>query len=258
MTAIDHPVLYAAGALIALFCSGWIGRIAASRRQRLADSERADFGTVVAATLTLLGLIVGFSFSMALSRYDLRKSYEEAEANAIGTEYLRADLLAQADATKVKELLRLYLQVRIDFYTTVAVDDLARIDARTTQLQGELWSAVRQIAVADRSAVTALVVAGMNDVLNSQGYAQAVWWNRIPLPAWALMMIMALCSTFLVGYNAKDTHRERGLLLVLPIVLSISFYLIADIESPRGGFIRVSPQNLLALMESFQKSHQNR
>ena len=66
----------------------------------LREEERADFGVVLSATLTLLGLLIGFSFSMAVSRYDQRKNLEEAEANAIGTEYVRADLLPTGDATK--------------------------------------------------------------------------------------------------------------------------------------------------------------
>jgi hypothetical protein len=92
------------------------------------SEEREDFGVLLTATLTLLGLIIGFTFSMAISRYDQRKNYEEEEANAIGTEYLRAN---------------------------------------ATQ--------------------TALAVMGMNDVLNTQGYTQAAWWNRIPMAAWGLM-----------------------------------------------------------------------
>lgn len=212
---------------------------------------------VVGATLTLLGLIIGFSFSMALSRYEQRKSFEEAEANAIGTEYLRADLLPEVDAMKVKALLRSYLHARIEFYSAGEGAQLSAIDAKTSQLQNELWTAVRRLTAADRNPVTALAITGMNDVLNSQGYTQAAWWNRIPPSAWALMVAMAICSTFLVGYNAKHTRRERGLLLVLPIVLSISFFLIADIESPRGGFIRVVPQNLLALTESMRSPDLN-
>ena len=73
---------------------------------------------MLAATLTLLGLIIGFSFSMATSRYDLRKNYEETEANAIGTEYLRADLLPQADAARTRALLRQYLRSVCSFTAT--------------------------------------------------------------------------------------------------------------------------------------------
>ena len=64
------------------------------------------------ATLTLLALLIGFSFSMAISLYDQRKNYEEAEANAIGTEFGRADLLPAGDSAKVRDLLRKYLDRR--------------------------------------------------------------------------------------------------------------------------------------------------
>jgi hypothetical protein len=254
MNVTDEPLLLSALALAALVGSGWLGRLAARRRRLLGEGEREDFGLVVGATLTLLGLIVGFSFSMALDRYDQRKALEEDEANAIGTAYLRAELLPEADATRLKGALRAYLKARIDFYATWEGGDLGPVDAKTTLLQGEMWNVVKAATIANQNPVTALVAAGVNDVLNAQGYAQAAWWNRIPPPAWAMMGAIALCATFLVGYSAKNTPREHGLLLVLPLVLSTAFYLIADIESPRGGSIRVVPQNLQALATSMLKA----
>ena len=101
---------------------------------------------VLGATLTLLGLLIGFSFSMAVSRYDQRKNYEEAEANAIGTEYVRADLLPAGDAAEVRELLKKYLDQRMLFYTTRDQRQLAKINADTAELQTKLWSAVRASA----------------------------------------------------------------------------------------------------------------
>jgi hypothetical protein len=91
------------------------------------------------ATLTLLGLIIGFTFSMALGRYDQRKNYEEDEANAIGTEYVRADLLPAADAAKVRAPLLRYLDQRVLFYPTRDERRLRQIDADTARLQAELW-----------------------------------------------------------------------------------------------------------------------
>jgi purine-cytosine permease-like protein len=98
----------------------------------------------------------------------------------------------------------------------------------------------------------ALVVSGMNDVLNSQSYTQAAWWNRIPTAAWILMLAIAVCCNVLVGSRAHNFRQEAVVLLVLPLVASISFSLIADIDSPRGGLIRVIPQNLGALAESLR------
>jgi hypothetical protein len=189
---------------------------------------------------------------MAVSRYDQRKNYEEAEANAIGTEYLRAKLLPAADAEKLRVLLRTYLDQRVLFYVTRREQQIRQINASTAQLQNELWSAVLTPAEAKPTPIVALAVSGMNDVLNSQGYTQAAWWNRIPIAAWYLMTAIAICCNILVGYGARTVKAGSILLLVLPLVVSIAFFLIADIDSPRGGVIRVKPENLHSLVESLR------
>jgi hypothetical protein len=163
---------------------------------------------------------------------------------------VRADLLPTADGAKVRALLRDYLDQRVLFYVTRDGKKIRQINARTAQLQTELWSPVLAPAAAQPTAPVALAVSGMNDVLNSQGYTQAAWWNRIPVPAWFLMLAIGICCNVLVGYGARNVKAEGILLLVLPLVVSVSFYLIADIDSPRGGFIRVKPQNLISLVDS--------
>src|ERR1039458_3681752 len=112
----EYPPLVFALSFIAMWLSARVGWWFHRRWGALDDETHQDFGFILAATLTLLGLIIGFSFSMATSRYDQRKNYEEAEANAIGTEYVRADLLPAADAARVRELLRKYLNERVLFY----------------------------------------------------------------------------------------------------------------------------------------------
>lgn len=163
---------------------------------------------------------------------------------------MRADLLPAESAASVRELLRRYLDQRITFYETNDQREINRVDADTGKLQAELWSAVLPAANAQPIYVTALSVSGMNDVLNSQGYTQAAWWNRIPVAAWVLMGLIAISCNLLIGYS----ERQEGvrLLFVLPIIASISFLLIADIDSPRGGIIRVLPQNLIALNHSIK------
>jgi hypothetical protein len=246
----DYPVLVFALSFLVLWSSTRIGASLLRKHQQMQQDVREDFGIVLAAALTLLGLIIGFSFSMAIGRYDQRKNYEEAEANAIGTEHVRADLLPAADAAKVRSLLRDYLDQRVLFYTTRDERQIAQINARTTRLQADLWSAVLAPAAAKPTLTVALAVSGMNDVLNSQGYTQAAWWNRIPLAAWALMGTIAVCCCLLVGYCARNVKAEGLMLTILPFVVSISFFLIADIDSPRGGVIRVYPQNLTSLVQS--------
>jgi len=248
MNLMNSPLLVLALSLVVLTIAAAIGDAIRRWVIPLQEGDRNDFSVVLGANLTLLGLLIGFSFSMAVSRYDQRKNYEEAEANAIGTEYVRADLLPVGDADKVRALLKKYLDQRILFYATGDHDRLAKINADTAELQNDLWSAVRPGAAAQPTAVVALAVSGMNDVLNSQGYTQAAWWNRIPIAAWALMSLIAFCCNLLIGYGAH--RKDWRTFLIVPVAVSIAFFLIADIDSPRGGSIRVAPQNLLSLSQS--------
>jgi hypothetical protein len=230
----------------------WLSaRVGAEFRKRhlLEDDLRHDLDVVVAAVLTLLGLITGFSFSMATSRYDQRKSCEEAEANAIGTEYVRADLLPTADGARVRNLLSDYLGQRILFYQTRDEVRLELINDAAVRLQTDLWSAV-QATGQPPTPLLALAVSGMNDVLNSQGYTQAAWSNRIPPAAWVLMLVIAIFANAMFGYGARRAKPGVIHLVVLPLVLSIAFLLIADIDSPRSGVIRVAPENLIRLAQS--------
>jgi hypothetical protein len=199
--------------------------------------------------LTLLGLIIGFTFSMAGTRYDQRKNLEEEEANAIGTEYVRADLLPADAAEKVRGLLRSYLEQRVLFYTYTSDDQLREVNATTAKLQAELWEAVKAPAERDRSTVEALTVSGMNDVLNSQGYTQAAWWNRIPLAAWGLMWVIAICCNLMIGFYLRPKD-PKSIRFVMPVVIAVALLLIADIDAPRRGIITVLPKNLVNLSDS--------
>jgi hypothetical protein len=245
-----YPVLVFAAAFASLSlasaAAAWLRR----RYSSVSDELNEDLSVILAATLTLLALIIGFSFSMATNRYDQRKNFEEAEANAIGTEILRADLLPPADAANVRKLLGDYLNQRIVFYINKDDAQRTRIDDRISQLETDLWAAVRGPAAAQPTPVAALVLAGMNDVINSQGYTQAAYWNRIPTAAWFLMAAIALCSNALFGYRSRNGKAASKLALVLPFVVSIAFLLIADIDAPRHGLIHVSPQNLESLAKS--------
>lgn len=252
MNVIFHfPFVFFAASLVILWLSVELGALISRKFRPVKDSERDDLGLVVSASLTLLALIIGFSFSMAVSRYDQRKNYEEEEANAIGTEYARADLLPAASATEVRGLLKQYLDQRVLFYTARDAGKLVSVEQETMRLQNNMWSSVQRAAVAQPVPTVALTVMGMNDVLNRQGYTQAAWLNRIPAGAWGLMSTLGISCCLLIGYAA----RQRGgvLFLVLPFLVSIAFFLIADIDSPRRGVIRVAPQNLIALQQSLGK-----
>jgi len=247
---LRYPIVFSMLCFVVLWLSAQGGQYLRKRQGELDEGERADLGIILTAVLTLLGLIIGFTFSMAVSRYDQRKNYEAAEANVIGTEYLRAGLLPAADAARVRGLLKRYLDQRVLFYTTRDARLLEQIKVTTAQLQTDLWAAVQAPALAQPTPIVALAVSGMNDVLDSQGYAQAADWNRIPIPAWGLMGAIAILSSILIGLYARYKTGKITKVFILPLIVSIAFFLIADLDSPRGGIIRVSPENLASLILS--------
>lgn len=252
MEVFDRPLLVLALSFLLLWLSTRVGATLLRRKRKLQESMREDFGTILTTTLTLSGLIIGFTFSMAIGRYELRKTYEEAEANAIGTEYVRVDLLPVPQADTLRPLLRQYVDERVLFYTARGAEQIREIAGRTAQLQTRLWSTVAGTAATQPTPVVALALAGMNDVLNSQGYTQAAWWNHIPQAAWMLMIAISVIAHMMIGFGTQSAKAESALFAVLPLVVSISFMLIADIDSPRAGIIRVKPQNLIAVAESMR------
>lgn len=184
---------------------------------------------------------------MAIDRHDQREIFEEGEANAIGTEYLRADLLPAKTSSATKDLLLQYVDQRIQFYSKQSPEKIQEIRNNTDRLQIALWNEILPTVKAQSTPAMALVASGMNDVINAQGYVQAAWWNRIPFTAWALMAAIAICANLLVGFGARNFEKNVGLFMIFPFVISISFFLISDIDSPRGGVIRIEARNLVAL-----------
>jgi hypothetical protein len=245
---VDFPLLVLGLSFAALALSVKVGDFIRKRSGASQEKPRDDLGVVLAATLTLLGLIIGFSFSMATSRYELRKSCEQIEANAIATEWIRSDLLPGADAPKLRELLKTYLDKRLLFYTVRNRQQLRSISFETTQLQNDLWSAIRSGFPSAPPPVQGILISGLNDVINSEASTQAAFDNRVPLLAWLLIVVIASGCSFLIGLRA---HRTDWLVfLVIPIAISISLFLIADLDSPREGAIRNGPKNLIRLTDA--------
>jgi hypothetical protein len=245
---VDAPALLFVVSFVGLLLAAWVGVVSQKVWSPIKAGDQNEFNIVQSAALTLLGLIVGFSFAMAVSRYDQRKNLEEAEANAIGTEYVRADLMPENAAADTRALLKRYLDQRIAFYETTDQGKLKQIRADTEKLGADLWVLARSVAVAQPTPVSALAASGMNDVLNSADYTTAAWLNRIPTPAWWLMVVIGAACNLTLGFGAR--RYNSFLLLVLPLTVAVAFYLIADIDSPRGGPVQVLPENLVRLAAS--------
>ncbi len=244
---VDRPLLMLVVSFVALLLAAMLGVVAHKAWNPAKASDHNELAIVQSAALTLLGLIVGFSFAMAISRYDQRKGLEEAEANAIGTEYLRAGLMPESAAVKARGALKRYLDLRIQYYVTTDQSELGRVGAERAKLEADLWAAARSLSEVSPTPVTALVASGLNDVFNSTDATTAGWLDRIPVPAWWLLAMIGVAANVMLGFGAR---RFDPLLIVIPLTVSVSLFLIADIDSPRGGVVQVPPLNLTRLANS--------
>ena len=243
----DYPLLFFVVSLLLLWSAATLG----ARLSKRIEDAREDFKFAATATFTLLSLLIGFAFSMAVGRYDQRKGREAEEANVIGTEYLRLDLLPAAGRDTLRRQLEEYLSRRIVFYQTRDRDSLARNLTETRRLQQLLWTTTAVYANPP-SAHTSLVLGGMNEVLDSEGYTDAAWLNRIPRSAWMLLFAIGLCACFLVGLNPERIGTKGAPVWIFPLVVSVALFLIADIDAPRGGLIHVTPENLITVAQSMR------
>ena len=187
---VDHPVVFFVTTLALLIVSARGGVAARAHGHKLTSADGVEFDLVRNAMFTLLGLMVGFAISMAVSRYDLRKSCEEGEANAIGTEYLRLDLMPPEVSAAARATLRTYVDERIAFYRDPDPSREHNKDVQTMETMNSLWAAVAPEAKTRQTPTNALVASGMNDILNSQGYTLAAWQNRVRSSAVLLILIV--------------------------------------------------------------------
>jgi hypothetical protein len=133
---VNHPIIFFLVSVAFMSLGAWVGATILRRSRPLDNDSHDDFRIVQSATLTLLALVIGFTLSMAVGRYDQRKNYEEEEANAIGTEFIRADLLPDAAAAQLRPLISAYLNSRIQFYQTRASEQLATINEKNRSCCG--------------------------------------------------------------------------------------------------------------------------
>lgn len=244
----DHEYLLLVVALATLICAVQAGAWVAARLRPVKEEERGHLSQVTGASLTILALIVGFSFSAAISRYDTRKNCEQEEASAISSEYMLAGLLPDSDAAQVRNLLKQYVKLRIAFYEAPDHSELVPIRAERAKLEAQMWPIVEHDAKANQTPVMGQVVAGMNSVLSRPGYSQAAALDRIPDGAWTLMALLALFCCLLLGYSGHG-RQPLALKLVVPLSLSLAFFIISSLDMQRRGWIRVLPHNLIRVQQ---------
>lgn len=220
------------------------------------DARKGQIGGIQGAILGLLGLLLGFTFAMAVARYETRRELVLKEANAIGTTYLRASLLTETHQAGVESLLRRYVDARIDFYE--AGQDRERQDAaeaQAAQIQHELWAHAVSAGKESPTAITTSFISALNDVIDLDTTRMNALRTHVPGAVWLLVLGVAVCGSFASGYAAGASGARSGFAnFVMPLMIAVVITLIADLDRPRGGLIEIKQQPLLDLRQSINMS----
>jgi len=233
---------------VALFLLASEGGFQVGRRLRKPAAEDGS-GTVLGGLFALLGLLLAFTFGMASARYDGRKQMLLDEANAIGTAYLRADLLPEPVKGEVRTLFRAYVDLRLEVARSGKVQEAIGPSER---IHGELWSRAVRHAEASPTPVAALVVQAVNDVIDMHGKRVALGWrNPIPPTILYTLYLVAVLALGVMGLEGGlRGFRSAAPTLAVVITLATVVALIVDLDRPGEGLLQVSQQAMAELRAS--------
>jgi hypothetical protein len=240
----DMPIwIFAVVSLAVLWAGILVGSWIGQNRRAVVESESKTLTVLEGALLTLFGLLIGFTFSMAVSRYDLRKSLAVQEANAVGTTWLRTGLLPEPQRTEEQNLLRAYVQQRLFYHKTFHKrHELQDTVEQTEKIRDSLWAIASNYASDHREPVTGLYLQSLNNAIDLAGERIAADENRIPPEAWFMLLFVGFVSTAVTG--TKIGAHRWVLQLILPVVLAATLAMTLDLDSPRYGFIHISQANM--------------
>lgn len=250
----QSSLLIASGLLLCMLLAMEVG-FRCGRHRRINAPERIrQANAVLASTLGLLALLLAFTFSAALQRYDDRSLAVVTEANAIGTTYLRAQLLPGGMQDDVQDLLRQYLDVRIqegqvDFSQT---SERALFLRQAKEIETRLWTyAARAVALDPGPVTSGLFIQSLNQLIDSSAARKAANDRHVPEVVMFLMFATVVTTTAILGYASGTAgHRVTLAAFVLAILFVLVAYLIVDLDRPRRGSIQVSQDSLRDLHET--------
>jgi hypothetical protein len=251
MQLFDHlPIwlVFIATAVVFLVAVEFGFRIGLYKFARRDSGQKSQVGTIMGASLALLAFFMAFTFGMASSRQDTRKSLVLEEANAVETTYLRAGLLPEPYRTEVQGLLREYVEIRAK--AKVEPEILKYTIKRSEELHGMLWSEVVALTESTpTTVVSGLFIQSLNEMLDlHEKRLAAAIHNRIPLTIFITLYFVAFLSMAMMGYQAGLTGKRAPIAsLALILVLSAVMILIIDLERPAQSVFNVSQRAMIEL-----------
>lgn len=239
--------------VVAVYAAVELGYRLGARRRRNAEHEaEAPVGAIVGATLGLLAFMLAFTFSLAASRFEDRRRVVLDEANAIGTTYLRAGMLAEPHRSEIRKLLRAYVDQRIRLIKERKIDEVL---AMSNESHARIWARAEAVVKEDRSPIAGLFVNSLNEVIDLHAARiQAGLRSRIPLVIWLALAFVTIVAMLAMGYQMGLASKKRSVAsLSLVFTFSAVLLLIADLDRPGEGMLEVGQQATIDLLESMQE-----
>jgi hypothetical protein len=231
-------------------------RIARKRQTSIDEATKAWFTAIYSAILAMLGLLLGFSYSMAQQRFEARKQLVVEEANAIGTTYLRAQWLPEPYRGDVAKLLRQYVDARLPKdLESRNIDELVQnVSVLSERLLDQLWVHAVEIAKKNPTPVVSLFLSALNETIDLHAKRLAQFQNRVPESVLLLLYLFTSVAMLITGYGS-GLRPQRIVLPIVAMVLLVStaLYVIVDLERPQG-LITVSQESMIRLQQKLMTS----
>ncbi len=251
-----NEFLVVALVFLILIAAGEVGyrlgqRQLARQKNEAAVVKHAHLNEIQTAIFAVLGLLLAFTFSMAVSRFDERKQALVTETNAIGTAYLRVQLLPPGQQATAAATFRQYVDARLatarpNWYLDVG------LEKTTSALQQQLWAQGTHAATQDpRAVTTGLYVQSLNDMFDAQSSRDAARLNQLPATTIYLLLAISMLSVGILGYRSGlGGGRSLTGAILLALVIALVVLIILDLDQPYQGLITNSQQIMIQLRQS--------
>jgi hypothetical protein len=229
-----------------------IGKFMA-RRHTPTDGEKSSVNFATAGVMGLLAFLLGVSLSMASDRYQQRRDSVLAEANAIGTAWLRAKVATGSEGEAMQRLLRDYTETRIAVVRGSSDPaEVDRLNQRTNSLQNEIWQLARTVAERSPTPISGLLLSSLNEMIDLSLTNRRNFNSHVPAYVLRLLLTVSIFAVGAVGYGfGLVGSRQPGLSVMLLGVWTLAIVLILDIDRPQSGEVRIDPAPLVWTLQGF-------
>jgi hypothetical protein len=218
--------------------------------------EKGDIALILGAVMTLLALLLGFTYSMSAARFETRRQLVVDEANAIGTTYLRAKTLPEPRSSQIQEWLRQYTALRVEItrMTDYSSEKMNEADNRSKELHGLIWSRAAALARETPNPIISIFLQTLNEMIDLHSKRLAAFRNRVPFSIYLVLFLVSTIILWLVGfYFGSRRKRVRILTTMLALLVASVMWLIMDLDQPVRGAITASQQSLIDLHQDLSQ-----